>query len=209
MAFDYYYAAGLASGIFSLLASIVYVVGTLRKDNSPNRLTWSIWMFGSLVILLSTSSMGHNDSFLKAGFDLAGYVLVFIVLPRHGEKFNKVDYLCMAFILFVGIVSVYIWVVSGPYDTMRFNLLVDFCGFIPTLVKAGYRPKSENVYAWIITGVGSCFSLIAAMGSTEYHIYSYYFAGVNGTMLLVLLIHRLVAIYKQRRQLILSAESLH
>ncbi len=149
--------AGIISATISLAALIPYIISILKKNTIPNRITWIIWSFSGLIIIASYYASGaRNELWLPIGYT-AGQIIIMILSFRYGvKKWSFLDKICLIGAVF----SLFLWwVFSSAGVALIINVIIDFFGAIPTIVKSYKFPKTENAFSWILTAVASWFNL--------------------------------------------------
>lgn len=127
-----------------------YRTSSLHKETSPNTASWSIWAFGSIVNLLTYSSMSNDwvKDILPAVCSFC-CIVVFVCYLRQGklQKLGLADILIFAF----DIVATAVWLVadSALIGNMACQLGT-VLSFYPIIRETLKDPKKERPLAWII-----------------------------------------------------------
>jgi len=130
-----------------------YRTSALHKETSPNTASWSIWAFGSVVNLLTYSSMSNDwvKDILPAVCSFC-CIVVFVCYLRQGklQKLSLTDILIFSF----DIVATTVWLVadSALIGNMACQLGT-VISFYPIIRETLKDPKKERPLAWIIWSI--------------------------------------------------------
>lgn len=142
---------GILVGVTHLLGYWTYYrISSLHKETSPNTASWSIWAFGSVVNLLTYSSMSNDwvKDILPAVCSFCCTV-VFVGYLRQG-KFKKIK-LVDVFVFLIVIIAIVIWqVVDSPMIGNMACQLGTVLSFYPIIRETLKDPKREKPLAWTI-----------------------------------------------------------
>lgn len=150
---------GAIAGLLALTQAIPYVYSILRGKTKPERATYGIWSLVNVISLLSYMAAGG----LEAASVTAAYTLttglIFLMSFKYGVGgLNKFDVVCVV----LAIVGIFLWITtSNPLLALYMSIFVKVLGFLPTLIKAYYRPDTENKLAWAMCSVASTLNLFA------------------------------------------------
>ena len=129
---------------------IYYRISSLHKETSPNTASWSIWAFGSVINLLTYSSLSNDwvKDILPAVCSVC-CIVVFASYFRQG-KFERLGFADIL-IFSIDIVATIVWlIVDSP---LVGNLACQFgtvLSFIPIIRETVKDPKKEKPLSWII-----------------------------------------------------------
>jgi hypothetical protein len=152
--------AGIAGGIFSLAAYVPYIISVVKGPTRPVRASWIIWTLSTLIILLSSYSIGvRNTIWVPLAYTL-GCTAVLALSVRYGIKgWSRFDIWC----LIVVIASIIAWFYfDSPLIALILNVTIDFVGYLPTIRKMLVdRNEQEDVTAWSLHVLGGTANLVA------------------------------------------------
>lgn len=158
--------AGWVAGILSFAAYGPYWWSIFKTRNlpiekrvRPNRATWGVWAFVSIILLGSYWSVGANRTLgVPIVYAVCG-LITFLISLKYGEGgWTKFDRYCLA----VAAGSALLWWLSGsPLVALLANLGVDLAGAVPTFRKAWVDPASEDHTAWSLFFAGNTANLFA------------------------------------------------
>jgi len=145
---------GVLIGVMHLFGYWTYYrTSSLHKETSPNTASWSIWAFGSVVNLLTYSSMSNDwvKDILPA---VCGFccIVVFVCYLRQ-EKFQKLgltDILIFSF----DVLATIVWLVadSALIGNMACQLGT-VISFYPIIRETLKDPKKERPLAWTVWSI--------------------------------------------------------
>lgn len=176
---------GAIAGTLALTQAIPFIISIFRGHTRPERATYAIWSTVNIILLLSYVAAGATST---AGVAIA-YALttlfVFVISIKKGAGgFNHFDIACMA----LALVGVVLWVnTSNPVYALYFSILVKALGLLPTVVKAYYRPDSENKLSWAMCAAASILNMFA-ITSLDPHIISFPLYALIGDVTLAVLV---------------------
>lgn len=138
------------TNIIHITAFVLYNKDILKGHSRPNRTSWGIWAFITILNFTSYSSM--SDDWVKSLLPTISSFLCIatfvITLFKNGRfQINKWD----AVALSLGIVASLVWfsVKSATYANLILQLAL-FIGFIPTARSAITNPKNEKPLPWFL-----------------------------------------------------------
>jgi hypothetical protein len=139
---------GVIAGFISLLGFLPYIIGILKKEVIPNRVTWIIWTIVQGILLFSyiKVSGGVNASMWVPVTYVAGPFIVMLLSFYYGEGgFGRLD--ITSFIL--SVFSIVLWIITGvPIIALLANMAADALAAVPTIYKTYQRPHTESFLAW-------------------------------------------------------------
>jgi hypothetical protein len=157
---------GISAGLLSLVGFFFYIADIFNKKTEPNRVTWCIWtLVGGILCISYFIENDYNDSFIWVPLSyFVGPLIIFILSLRYGVGGkNKGD----LYILALSVGSIILWLITGrPWLAMITNIIADFLGAIPTLLKAYHCPDTESQWAWGFFLAGNILNLFALQNWT-------------------------------------------
>jgi hypothetical protein len=143
-------------------------------DFKFNRVTWWIWTFMGLILAISYYYSGAVNTIWAPIVEFIGPLIIALLAIKYGEGGikDKTDLLCLT----GGILSIILWIIfKSPVVALVTNLVIDAFALIPTIKKSYFRPKGENFWAWLGTGIGDTINLFAiekrTFGVVVYPVY--------------------------------------
>jgi hypothetical protein len=155
-----------------------YIIDTVRRKTSPERVTWLIFGILGLIAFISQVSLGASWSLLFSGLDTAVSIFVFCLSIKYGVGgHTKWD---IGALTIAGIGVVIAFVAKAPTISLAGVILADFSGVVLTIKKAYLNPKSETTISWLLVGTASLFGVLA-VGRLSFGIllYPFYLMIVN------------------------------
>lgn len=155
---------GAIAGLLAFSQAIPYIYGIIRGKTKPERASYGIWSLVNIITLLSYLAAGGLETAgVTAAYTLTT-ALIFAMSFKYGVGgLNKFDVLCIA----LAIISILLWVTTAnPLTALYLGILVKIFGLLPTLVKAYYRPDTENTLAWVMCAAASTLNLFAITSFT-------------------------------------------
>ncbi|MCE5319331.1 MAG: hypothetical protein LLG04_18445 [Parachlamydia sp.] len=150
----------ILAGTISSFAFLPYILSILRHETKPHLVTWWIWTFLGAVITASYYASGAPlNALIVPIVYILGPLVVALLCFKYGEYgANAFDLSCFA----GGIAGILLWLLTGnPALALYLNLIVDFCGAMPTIRKVALNPRSENLTAWILFLLGNVLNLMS------------------------------------------------
>lgn len=154
-------ALGILIGVIHLLGYwIYYRMSSLYKETSPNTGSWSVWAFGSVVNLLTYSSMSNDwvKDILPAVCSLA-CIVIYVSFLRQG-KF-EVPTLSDILIFSIDIMATMVWFSTN--SPLMGNIVCqasDAISFIPIIKETMRNPRRERPLPWIIWSIAYVLDVI-------------------------------------------------
>ena len=146
--------------ILSFTAGIKYVVGTLKGETQPNRVTWGLYTLFGVIILAAQLSEGVGWPIASAAivtFNTALILAASFINPKAYWKSDRRDYLFGA----IALIGLVLWRITDNANiALLFSLSADAFATIPTVIKAYQQPESEDGKAFVIWGIAHIFVLL-------------------------------------------------
>lgn len=150
---------GLLAGIISIFAFAFYNLSILRGITKPNRATWWILTLVGMIIVVSYYAEGaRRTMWVPVTYIIGPFIVALLAIPYGVGGWTIFDRACLSG---AGL-SLVIWFLTGSVlIVLLMNLLMDFFGIMPTILKSYLRPKEEDVTAWVLSTIASVFNLLA------------------------------------------------
>lgn len=150
---------GALAGAIALVSVIPYIVSILRGNTKPERTSYLIWFIVDAVGILSYISVGATTTIWTGLVSTLMGLLVLLLSIKHGMGgFSKFDLTCLALALF----GIFIWVsTNDALLALYFVTFVKIIGYLPTIKKSYFLPKTENTLSWTLVASASILNLFA------------------------------------------------
>ena len=156
---------GLISGILIVVSAIPYSIRTYQRKVHPNIISWSLWTFIGLALLLTYRSSGATTNVWAAVFGFTNPLIVTLVaLKRQYErtKLNKLDMICLVF----GLIALAMWLfMKENKELVQYALYVaivaDSFACLPTIAFLWKSPDQDRPFAWGLFSVAYGLNLFA------------------------------------------------
>lgn len=171
---------GIAAGILSFSAYLIYIFSILKGWTKPHRATWIIWSVIGIILAITYRASGAEDTIWVAVSEAIAPTIIAILSIKYGvggsEKLDKICFVGSLFSLILW------WYFGSPVIALVTNLAVDFFAALPTIKKSFLRPQEENRLAWALTQSGNFFNLLAidkiVFGVIIYPVYTFIVDGI-------------------------------
>ncbi|MEK7390713.1 MAG: hypothetical protein AAB635_01075 [Patescibacteria group bacterium] len=182
------------SGFIVVLSTIPYGIRVYQRKIKPNLVSWSIWAFLGLALLLTYKSSGAGSNLWPAVFGFTNPLIIAILAIWRGEhkRPTRLEVACVAF----GVASIVLWYfVQNDPSTVQYALYIaiiaDLWAAIPTIVFLWNNPKEDRPVAWSVFAVGYGIAVFAITEHTfaNYILPLYVFA-LAGTIACLLVVYR-------------------
>ena len=157
---------GLVSGILVFCSAIPYCIGIWQDRNTPQLISWGLWSFIGLVLLLTYKSSGAEDNIWPAVFGFTNPLIITMIalFRRNSEKghMSIADWFCLGF----GILAICIWAIIRDIKELAqialyVAILADLFAAIPTARFVWKNPGEERPFAWGIYALAYGLALFA------------------------------------------------
>jgi hypothetical protein len=158
---------GQIAGLLALVQIVPYLVSIVRGHTKPERTSYLIWLIVDVICIASYISVGATTTvWTGLVFTLTG-LLVFVLSIKYGiGGFSKFDISCFICALLGAVV----WVsTKDAILALYFVTFVKFIGYLPTIKKAYFLPKTENTLSWTLSA-SACVLNLFALTSLHMHI---------------------------------------
>ena len=187
---------GMLSGFLIIVSIIPYSIRVWQGKITPKIVSWSLWAFLGLALLLTYNSSGAQDSVWPAVFGFTNPLLITIlVIIKKGEfgKTDKLDKFCFA----IGLVSIVIWGYLNENKNLvqyalYLTIFADLCAAIPTIIFVWKSPSEERPFAWGLFALAYGLAIFAISEDTvaNYTLPLYMFFG-SSSITLPLVLYRI------------------
>jgi len=161
----YFVFVGMA---INFVGSLGYFVETLKGEVKPNRISWGLWAFISIIGFTIQYSETRSDT---AFFTLvAGLIPLCVFIASFFNKdaywqLGKQDYIAG----FISVIAVIIWLLAdNPLLALSFSILADCAAAAPTLYKAYIEPLTETALPYASAGLGAALSILSAESGSDF-----------------------------------------
>ena len=164
--------AGIIAGVLALSACPIYVRSILRGETRPDRATWWILFFGSVILAGSYWAAGARDTIWIPLAYCACYLVAAVLSVFYGAgrpQLTHFDKVCLAGALASAAIW---WFTQNPIIALTLQMVIEMFGLIPTMEKTYREPGTESRAAWGLATFASVINLIA-IGSWTYAIAAY------------------------------------
>jgi len=184
-------ALAIAGSIVNFAACLSYVCAILKREATPNRVTWFLWALVPLIAGVAQWRAGVGIStlvVLSVGAGPACVVLASFARGTGSWKLGAFDYVCGA----CAIAALALWAVTGePVTAIVLSILGDFAAALPTLRKAWLAPLTENRPTYVIALVGMILGILSVEVPTlEAYAFNTYLLVVSGALVVILYLPR-------------------
>jgi hypothetical protein len=176
----------IVAAILGVISFFPYFSSIFRGETKPQRATYGIWSFIGIVEVGSYVASGARATVLLPLVYLIGEIAIFVLSFKRGMGgTNKLDFICLAGAL-MGIIG---WVVTNnPHVALYLSIFASLCGFIPTVKKTYFLPRTESALSWGIAGVAATLNLLAVphleLYLIVYPLYTFVFDGAEALLTL-------------------------
>ena len=177
----------IAGSAINFVACLSYVRAILRREATPNRVTWFLWTLVPLIAAAAQWRSGVGISTLVVLSVGAGpaCVLLASVIGRMGSwNLGPFDYVCGA----CSLAALALWAVTGdPVTAIVLSILADAAAALPTLRKACLAPATENRSTYLISFVGMVLGIFSVREATfAAYAFNTYLVAASGVLVLIL-----------------------
>ncbi|ASO19517.1 hypothetical protein FHR81_000805 [Actinoalloteichus hoggarensis] len=149
-----------AGAVLGLVGSVRYAFAITRGRVRPNLVTWSLWAAAPLIGFFAQldSEVGLPAVMtLAAGAGPLIVILTSVIARRHYTRLGVLDLVCAG----IASLALCVWLGLGAAPlAVLFAVAADAVAAPPTIVKAWRHPDSENVFFYVLVGVGATITLL-------------------------------------------------
>jgi hypothetical protein len=180
-------AFAILGSIVNFVACLGYVRAILKRQATPNRVTWFLWAFVPLIAGAAQWQSGVGIStlvVLSVGAGPACVVLASFIAHKGSWKLGPFDYVCGA----CALAALALWAASGDPDTaIVLSILGDAAAALPTLRKAWLAPATEARSTYLISFVGMMLGIFSVQEATfAAYAFNAYLVLASSTLVLIL-----------------------
>ncbi|MGC1555135.1 MAG: hypothetical protein WA806_20420 [Bradyrhizobium sp.] len=181
----------IAGAVINFVACLSYVRAILKREATPNRVTWLLWALVPLIAAAAQWRAGVGIStlvVLSVGAGPACVVLASFVRQTGSWSLGPFDYLCGA----CSLAALALWAITGdPVTAIVLSILADAAAALPTLRKAWLAPATEDRRAYLISLVGMALGIFSVQEATfTAYAFNAYLVAVSGLLVLILYLPR-------------------
>ncbi len=150
----------LFSGLIHIVAFAIYNKQMIRGESVPNKATWTLWAF--LTVLNGSSYLVMSHDLIKSLLPIISSLaclatFLFALTKGKMSKLDKIDKL----IFCIGFVAIFVWwyFKSATYANLVLQVSIPL-SFIPTFRSVYHEPKTEKPLPWFLWASAYIFSLI-------------------------------------------------
>ena len=181
----------IAGAVINFVACLSYVRAILKREATPNRVTWLLWALVPLIAAAAQWRAGVGIStlvVLSVGAGPACVMLASFIRQTGSWKLGPFDYLCGA----CSLAALALWAATGdPLTAIVLSILADAAAALPTLRKAWLAPATEDRRAYLISLVGMVLGIFSVREATfAAYAFNAYLVAVSGLLVLILYLPR-------------------
>lgn len=163
-----------AGDLLTLVASVMYVVCTLRGTARPEVVSWGAWAALLAEVTFASFVTGQYPSALYTGICAAACGTVTVLSLRRGDW--TVTWLDVLSLTAVTAGLVLLMVVRSPAATVIVAAAADLAAYLPTIRHAWDEPREEPWFVYLLFGAGATLTLAAAEITVTGVLYPLYLA---------------------------------
>ncbi len=150
----------ILSSIFTIAATIPYMIDVIRGSAKPRLASWFTWT--------AIQAIGAFAAFNNHQIPAAIYTLfcslecgaIVVLGAKHGDRtFERLDYFCFMGTL-IGLVALVF--LKSPSLAVLVSITTDFLGGVLTIKHAWFKPQEETYITYVLFGIGSALTLLIA-----------------------------------------------
>lgn len=153
---------------FAILGALIAIFGcasyawdTLKGNNKPNRVGWSLWALAPLIAFTAELTQGVKLQQSLITFS-AGFGPMLVLLASFADKkaywkIKPFDWYCAA----LSLTALLLWWITGKGEiAIIFSICADLLACIPTVLKSYTDPETESPMAFVAGTIGVIISLL-------------------------------------------------
>lgn len=142
------------------VGTLSYVVGTLKGQIKPNKVTFFVWSVAPFVAFLAQVSQGVGIQALMtlsvSIFPLSVFIASFFNKKAYWQL-NRRDLLCGL----LSLLGLLLWYVTKVGNiAIIFSLLSEALATLPTAIKAYHHPQTEQAWPWLTSTASGVLTLM-------------------------------------------------
>ena len=146
--------------LLNALASIGYIVETLKGRVKPNRVTFFLWALAPLIAFGAEINEGVGLQSLMTfmvGFSPLLIFLASFVNKKAYWKISKLDWLYGG----LSILGLVIWLITRDGNlAILFSILSDGFAAMPTVIKSYHHPETEDYRLYLLAAISAVIILL-------------------------------------------------
>jgi hypothetical protein len=147
------------SAVLTIGSIAPYISDVITKKTRPRIVSWFNWsLLTGIASAAAISDKQYPSAVLTLAATLATVTVVIFGLRNGDKKFEPFDIICQ-----VGaILGLIFWLVfNSPLVAILSTVSIDFIAALPTIKHAWLKPGEETSITFVISTIGSAFSLLA------------------------------------------------
>ena len=133
---------GVLSLVIGVISYTFYFRDVLKGKTKPDGASWFIWgLLAAITFFAQFSSGGGAGAWITAFTALVCVVIATLAFYRNHAKVRRIDWISLSFAL--GGIGLWLYT-KNPLLAVVIVILVGAIGFIPTFIKAFYKPQEET-----------------------------------------------------------------
>jgi hypothetical protein len=158
---SYYEILGISAGLLELTSLPLYIQSILAGKTRPDRVTWWILSLVSGMITASYYASGARETvWLPAAFTLC-MAIVAVLSVYYGEGSPHLSFIDRVSVATAALSGVLWWLTQSSVTALFMNMVTEFAGLMPTIIKSYRRPWSESALPWIIGTLAGLLNVLA------------------------------------------------
>jgi hypothetical protein len=171
----------------SFLGALSYLIGTLKGEVQPSKVTWFVWSLAPLVAFWATVQQGVGVQSLltfMVGFNPFLIFLASFINKKAYWKITKLDVTCG--VLAIG--GLVLWKMTDIPDlAIFFGILADAIAAIPTVIKSFQEPETENANLFLGSGIAALITLLTIKAwNFEQFAFPTYIFGIDAILFVLI-----------------------
>jgi hypothetical protein len=144
--------------VLSFISTGIYVADILRGRTKPHLYTYVVWSIVTLIAFFGSLVSGGGYGAWIIGVTGLLTVVIVPLSVKYGTKDIKIIdavFLCGA------LISIVPWLIlKDPLWSVVLAVIIDICGYLPTMRKTWSAPESEILSPWAMGGVKSALAIV-------------------------------------------------
>jgi len=151
------YTLSAAAGILFIIGFVPYILGIIRMETKPSKVSWIIWASLETITLVGMYAE-HAVNGQIVGSALGNWIIVILAIKYGTSGWTKLDKFCLG----GATIGIALWMLfNNPTFGIMICLSMIALGAVPTLISAWKDPRREDRSAWTIFWVSCVFAIIA------------------------------------------------
>ena len=148
----------ITAGLLAIMATIPYILDTLKGKTRPNVVTWFTWSLLSLITAVAAYAGGARHTAILAGAESLCTVGVVIAGLKVGgiKRYTKFDVICQ----FLAIIGIILWrITNQPATAILLTIISDCIAILRTYRHSWTAPREETWQAYAIGSLAAVFAI--------------------------------------------------